>query len=178
MSADDRLARLTCLALFLLHENHRESGRRLGRHAGGLLTQLPVSRAAAATGVIEIELANGQHVRVGSDVNLSALRRVLACWRHCASDPGSGGCADLDCHRTYRHASRDARIGAAGAGRSWPRSVCRRRFRLSRAERGRTKTGYFWAIAHDGRPYGSQDPPIVVFAYAPGRGAIHGKRML
>jgi transposase len=44
--------------------------------------------------------------------------------------------------------------------------------------RGRTKTGYFWAIARDGRPYGSQDPPIVVFAYAPGRGAIHGKRML
>jgi transposase len=39
------------------------------------------SRAAAATGVIEIELANGQHVRVGSDVNLSALRRVLAALR-------------------------------------------------------------------------------------------------
>jgi hypothetical protein len=44
--------------------------------------------------------------------------------------------------------------------------------------RGRTKTGYFWAIARDGRPYGSQDPPIVVFAYAPGRGAIHGRRIL
>jgi hypothetical protein len=40
-----------------------------------------VSRAAAATGVIEIELANGQHVRVGSDVNLRALRRVLAALR-------------------------------------------------------------------------------------------------
>jgi transposase len=44
--------------------------------------------------------------------------------------------------------------------------------------RGHTKTGYFWAIARDGRPYGSQDPPIVVFTYAPGRGAIHGRRML
>ena len=44
--------------------------------------------------------------------------------------------------------------------------------------RGRTKVSYFWAIARDGRPYGSQDPPIVVFAYAPGRGAIHGRRML
>lgn len=39
------------------------------------------SRPAAATGVMEIELANGQHVRVGSDVNLSALRRVLAALR-------------------------------------------------------------------------------------------------
>jgi hypothetical protein len=39
------------------------------------------SRAAAVTGVMEIELANGQHVRVGSDVNLSALRRVLAALR-------------------------------------------------------------------------------------------------
>jgi transposase len=44
--------------------------------------------------------------------------------------------------------------------------------------RGRTKTGYFWAIARDGRPYASQDPPIVVFTYAPGRGAIHGRPML
>jgi transposase len=40
-----------------------------------------ISRAAPATGVIEIELTNGQHVRVGSDVNLSALRRVLAALR-------------------------------------------------------------------------------------------------
>jgi transposase len=39
------------------------------------------SRATAVTGVMEIELANGQHVRVGSDVNLSALRRVLAALR-------------------------------------------------------------------------------------------------
>jgi transposase len=39
------------------------------------------SRAAAVTGMMEIELANGQHVRVGSDVNLSALRRVLAALR-------------------------------------------------------------------------------------------------
>ena len=31
--------------------------------------------------MMEIELANGQHVRVGGDVNLSALRRVLAALR-------------------------------------------------------------------------------------------------
>jgi hypothetical protein len=30
---------------------------------------------------MEIELVTGQHVRVGSDVNLSALRRVLAALR-------------------------------------------------------------------------------------------------
>jgi transposase len=44
--------------------------------------------------------------------------------------------------------------------------------------RGRTKVNYFWAIARDGRPYGSQDPPIVIFTYGPGRGALHGRRML
>ncbi len=49
--------------------------------AGHPVRPASVSRAAAATGVIEIELANGQHVRVGSDVNLSALRRVLAALR-------------------------------------------------------------------------------------------------
>lgn len=38
-------------------------------------------RAAAAPGLIEIELGNGQQVRVGSDVNLAALRRVLAALR-------------------------------------------------------------------------------------------------
>jgi hypothetical protein len=31
--------------------------------------------------LIEIELGNGQQVRVGSDVNLAALRRVLTALR-------------------------------------------------------------------------------------------------
>ncbi|GAB0120375.1 IS66 family transposase [Acidisoma sp. 7E03] len=44
--------------------------------------------------------------------------------------------------------------------------------------RGRTKVSYFWAIARDGRSYGSQDPPMVVFAYGPGRAALHGGRAL
>ena len=39
------------------------------------------ARAAAPSGLIEIELSNGQHIRVGSDVNLAALRRVLAALR-------------------------------------------------------------------------------------------------
>jgi transposase len=41
----------------------------------------PASRSAGARGVIEIELGNGRQVRVGSDVNLAALRRVLAALR-------------------------------------------------------------------------------------------------
>jgi transposase len=36
---------------------------------------------AAPSGLIEIELGNGQQIRVGSDVNLAALRRVLAALR-------------------------------------------------------------------------------------------------
>ena len=35
--------------------------------------------------------------------------------------------------------------------------------------RGQTKTGYFWAIARDDRPWGGRDPPAVVYSYAPGR---------
>ena len=35
--------------------------------------------------------------------------------------------------------------------------------------RGRTKTGYFWAIARDDRPWQGGAPPVVVYSYAPGR---------
>jgi hypothetical protein len=38
--------------------------------------------------------------------------------------------------------------------------------------RGRTKQGYFWAIARDDRPWGGSEPPAVVYSYAPGRGHI------
>lgn len=39
--------------------------------------------------------------------------------------------------------------------------------------RGRTKTGYLWAIARDDRPWGGPAPPGVVYSYAPGRGGEH-----
>jgi len=41
----------------------------------------PPARPAAPSGLIESELGNGRQVRVGSDVNLAALRRVLAALR-------------------------------------------------------------------------------------------------
>ncbi len=44
--------------------------------------------------------------------------------------------------------------------------------------RGRTKTGYFWAIARDDRRCGGADPPAVVYTYAPGRGADHAITLL
>jgi transposase len=44
--------------------------------------------------------------------------------------------------------------------------------------RGRTKKGYFWAVARDDRPWGGTDPPAIAFSYAPGRGAIHGLKLL
>jgi transposase len=44
--------------------------------------------------------------------------------------------------------------------------------------RGRTKQGYFWAIARDDRPWGGTDPPAVVYSYAPGRGAEHARALL
>src|SRR6056297_3354450 len=44
--------------------------------------------------------------------------------------------------------------------------------------RGRTKTGYFWALARDDRGWGGADPPGVVFFYAPGRGGENAERVL
>jgi transposase len=44
--------------------------------------------------------------------------------------------------------------------------------------RGRTKKGFFWAIARDDRPWGGTDPPAVAYSYAPGRGAVHALKLL
>jgi transposase len=44
--------------------------------------------------------------------------------------------------------------------------------------RGRTKQGYFWAIARDDRPWAGDQPPAVVYSYAPGRGHIHANALL
>jgi transposase len=44
--------------------------------------------------------------------------------------------------------------------------------------RGKTKTGYFWAMARDDRPWSGSDPPAVVYTYAPGRGSEHAQALL
>jgi transposase len=44
--------------------------------------------------------------------------------------------------------------------------------------RGRTKTGYFWVLARDDRPWQGTAPPAVVYRYAPGRGAEHAVALL
>ena len=44
--------------------------------------------------------------------------------------------------------------------------------------RGKTKTGFMWAIARDDRPWGGADPPAVAYTYAPGRGGEHAVKLL
>ena len=44
--------------------------------------------------------------------------------------------------------------------------------------RGRTKTGYLWALARDDRRWSGADPPGVVYRYAPGRGVEHARAAL
>ena len=44
--------------------------------------------------------------------------------------------------------------------------------------RGKTKTGYFWTLARDERPWAGADPPAVVYTYAPGRGGEHLQELL
>lgn len=42
----------------------------------------------------------------------------------------------------------------------------------------KTKTGYFWALARDDRPWSGGAPPGVAITYAPGRGGLHAERIL
>jgi transposase len=44
--------------------------------------------------------------------------------------------------------------------------------------RGKTKTGYLWAIARDDRPWNGPDPPGVVYVYAPGRAGAYARQAL
>lgn len=44
--------------------------------------------------------------------------------------------------------------------------------------RGKTKTGYLWALARDDRNWGGDDPPGVVYFYAPGRHGEHAETFL
>ena len=44
--------------------------------------------------------------------------------------------------------------------------------------RGKTKTGYLWALARDDRGWGGEDPPGVVYFYADGRGGKHAEEFL
>ena len=44
--------------------------------------------------------------------------------------------------------------------------------------RGKTKTGYLWALARDDRPWGGSAPPGVVFTYAPSRAGKHAVEIL
>lgn len=44
--------------------------------------------------------------------------------------------------------------------------------------RGKTKTGYLWALARDDRAWGGDDPPGVVFFYAPDRRGENAEKFL
>jgi len=44
--------------------------------------------------------------------------------------------------------------------------------------RGRTKSGYLWALARDERGWGGADPPGVVYFYADGRAGRHGEEFV
>jgi len=44
--------------------------------------------------------------------------------------------------------------------------------------RGKTKTGYLWAMVRDERSWCGADPPGVVYGYAPSRAGAHGEKLL
>jgi len=43
---------------------------------------------------------------------------------------------------------------------------------------GKTKTGYMWVMVRDDRAYGGTDPPMAVYTYMPGRGAMWARQLL
>ena len=53
----------------------------LGARSGPVSPPASATRSAGKPGLIEIDLGGGRQVRVGRDVNLAALRRVLAALR-------------------------------------------------------------------------------------------------
>ena len=44
--------------------------------------------------------------------------------------------------------------------------------------RGRTKTGYLWVLARDDRGWSGNDPPGILYHYAPGRSGKHAEQLL
>ena len=44
--------------------------------------------------------------------------------------------------------------------------------------RGKTKKGYFWALARDDRGWNGTEPPGVAFIYAPGRSGTYASEIL
>ena len=44
--------------------------------------------------------------------------------------------------------------------------------------RGKTKKGYFWALARDDRAWNGPEPPGVAFTYAPGRSGKYASEIL
>lgn len=43
---------------------------------------------------------------------------------------------------------------------------------------GKTKTGFFWTLARDDRSWGGDEPPGVIYLYAPGRGGEYAEKFL
>ena len=44
--------------------------------------------------------------------------------------------------------------------------------------RGRTKTGWLWALGRDDGAWGDPNPPCVVYFYGPGRGGEYAEKSL
>ena len=124
--------------------------------------------------LVEIDLPNGCRVRVEQDIPglLDRLRRgraeaAVAPSATCWSPSLTGTDRQLCCRWMREELLRSGRL-----------FVDETRAPVLDPGRGRTKTGYFWAIARDDRGCNGSDPPAVVYSYAPGRGADHAIALL
>jgi len=99
--------------------------------------------------------------------------------------PRLGHCgADLEARRHFRSAIERSELGPVVDRLAEHLKGSGKLFRDETAApvldpgRSRTKTGCLWALARDDRGWGGDDPPGVVFTYAPGRACQNAEQIL
>lgn len=78
---------------------------------------------------LEVRLANGRRILVGTDIDTRALKRIIVALEGCAADPFWRACVAGD--GIHRHAQGISRTVTAGAGDVEERPVCRTFVRVS-----------------------------------------------
>lgn len=128
---------------------------------GGLPTEAMVADVVVSKHADHLPLYRQSQILARSGVNIE--RSTLAQWV---------GAAAAELQPLHDHLLRQLKAS--------PRLFCdETRCPVLDPGRGKTKTGFMWALARDDRPWGGgAGPPTVAYSYAPGRGAEHAIKLL
>ena len=132
---------------------------------GGLPTEALVADVVVSKHADHLPLYRQSQILARSGVNIE--RSTLAQWV---------GAAAAELQPLHDHLVRSLKAS--------PRLFCdETRCPVLDPGRGKTKTGFMWALARDDRPWGGgpasgSGPPAVAYTYAPGRGGEHAVKLL